>query len=519
VTASISPSLTYVPSTPNSVTLAFNANNTGNVSDSYTASITGTTGAVTATLGNAGSPFIIPALGGAQLPLNATLTSGSSGTVTVTITSTSSSSVTAQSTVTIQVGTPNSCDVNHDNQVNVQDVQIMIDEALGLNQPANDLDADGVVNVVDVQIDLNAALKLPCFTGTTGTMSFQSSMKPARTAAPSARAGVSPGGVTPAYGVLDLGTLGGDATVAYGLNNLGQVAGSSDTGKFAGAASRCPRCPISHAFLWEAGRMTDLGLAARGGEAGSSAYTINDAREAAGTFLAPDGLATSFVYENGAIMPFDGVPLARIHGLNNTGQMAGEFTPAGAAAVHAFLWSAGALNDLGTLGGNWSQAYALNDSGQVAGSARLAGDSAMRAFLYDGMGLRDLGTLGGKDSAAYGINGSGQVVGESMTAGGIEHAFLHSGGSMVDLGTLGGASSHANGINNAGMVVGWSLTASGERHAFLWLSGRMVDLNSFANLGTAVWLEEAAAVNDLGQIVANGNNGHAYFIALPMQLQ
>jgi hypothetical protein len=47
----------------------------------------------------------------------------------------------------------------------------------------------------------------------------------------------------------------------------------------------------------------------------------------------------------------------------------------------------------------------------------------------------------------------------------------------------------------------------------------MVDLNSFAAPAPGVWLEEATAVNDVGQIVANASNGHAYLITLPLQLQ
>jgi probable HAF family extracellular repeat protein len=89
---------------------------------------------------------------------------------------------------------------------------------------------------------------------------------------------------------------------------------------------------------------------------------------------------------------------------------------------------------------------------------------------------------------------------------------------MTDLGTLGGAESEAQGINASGWVIGWSRTAGGQQHAFLWSSGRMVDLNSFAAPAPGVWLEEATAVNDVGQIVANASNGHAYLIALPLQL-
>jgi probable HAF family extracellular repeat protein len=115
------------------------------------------------------------------------------------------------------------------------------------------------------------------------------------------------------------------------------------------------------------------------------------------------------------------------------------------------------------------------------------------------------------------MNSAGQVVGESEVAGsGDRHAFYYSAGVMTDLGTLGGSESQADGINAGGLTVGWSRTASGARHAVLWDSGRMVDLNSLVNIGAGVWLEEATATNGVGQIVANGSNGRAYLIALPL---
>jgi hypothetical protein len=56
------------------------------------------------------------------------------------------------------------CDINADGSTNVADVQMMINEALGLAPPVNDLNHDGVVNVVDVQIVISAALGLGCAT-------------------------------------------------------------------------------------------------------------------------------------------------------------------------------------------------------------------------------------------------------------------------------------------------------------------------------------------------------------------
>ncbi|HYW72160.1 MAG TPA: hypothetical protein VE961_14085, partial [Pyrinomonadaceae bacterium] len=82
--------------------------NTGNVSDSYTAAITGTTGGITATLvspnGQSGQSiphFSLSALNAAQFPLNATASGNSGGSVTVKVTSLSDSTI--SSTVTVPI--------------------------------------------------------------------------------------------------------------------------------------------------------------------------------------------------------------------------------------------------------------------------------------------------------------------------------------------------------------------------------------------------------------------------------
>ena len=54
------------------------------------------------------------------------------------------------------------CDVNGDGQVTVADVQVIINEALGVIPAVHDLNHDGVVNVADVQKEINAALGLGC---------------------------------------------------------------------------------------------------------------------------------------------------------------------------------------------------------------------------------------------------------------------------------------------------------------------------------------------------------------------
>src|SRR5439155_18612513 len=113
----------------------------------------------------------------------------------------------------------------------------------------------------------------------------------------------------------------------------------------------------------------------------------------------------------------------------------------GYAVSHAFLWQAGVMTDLGTLGGLNSVAYGINHLGQVVGSAETAAGET-HAFLWDReRGMRDLGVLAGDGSAATGINDAGQVVGNATTGDllpsgdPVFHAVLwDAGGQIHDLG-------------------------------------------------------------------------------------
>jgi len=67
---------------------------------------------------------------------------------------------------------PGSCDVNQDGSIDVSDVQLTINEALGESPAVNDQNGDGVVNVVDTQIDTNAVLGLGCSATTAGGSSL-----------------------------------------------------------------------------------------------------------------------------------------------------------------------------------------------------------------------------------------------------------------------------------------------------------------------------------------------------------
>jgi len=85
--------------------------------------------------------------------------------------------------------------------------------------------------------------------------------------------------------------------------------------------------------------------------------------------------------------------------------------------------------------------------------------------------MQDLGTLGGAWSQAYVINSNGQVVGQAATAEGSGHAFLYN-GQMEDLNDLieqdsGWTLNEADGINDLGQIVCSGINSSGQSDLFL----------------------------------------------------
>jgi probable HAF family extracellular repeat protein len=205
-------------------------------------------------------------------------------------------------------------------------------------------------------------------------------------------------------------------------------------------------------------------------------------------------------------------------GLNDAGQVVGESRTANANnGTHPFLWdSSTGMQDLGTLGGSYpnSAAYAINSQGMVAGQA-VTGPGVLHAFFYRNGTKTDLGQLPGVysmyNSAAYSLNDAGQVVGyANFVAVPYEYAFLwDSQNGIQNLGALGGEFSYAYGINASGQVVGDADVTEDDsvRHAFVWdRQNGMQDLNSLIPPTSGLELNQARAINDVGQIVGYANN-------------
>ena len=214
---------------------------------------------------------------------------------------------------------------------------------------------------------------------------------------------------------------------------------------------------------------------------------------------------------------------SQANGINNLGQVVGQSATA-TGDRRAFRTAPNspinpATDDLGTLNNNnylsSSQANSINNFGQVVGgSTPPNGDprqvNAFRTAPNSPINpaTDDLGSFGRGGGAASSINNKGQVVVTSTVGNGPENAFRSAPNGPINpatdnLGFLGGFISSANGINNKGQVVGSSQTASGDTYAFRTAPNSPIN-PSTDDLGTLGGMfSSATGINKSGQVVGS----------------
>lgn len=330
--------------------------------------------------------------------------------------------------------------------------------------------------------------------------------------------------------LTNLGALpGASNSAAYGINDKGLVAGLSETGSTDPATGY----PEYHAVVWRDRAIRDLGTL---GGAVSQAFALNDCGQVVGVaendepdqYAAGLGPATTwnwpvtnqlraFLWEGGALEELGtlGGDDAAAYFINRAGQVAGiSYTNTTANATTGlptqdpFLWDpiSHKMTDLGTLGGTHGVVYGLNNRGQIVGNSNLAGDQTFHGFFWDRGVMRDVGTLGGDISGALWLNDAGDVVGTSYLTGNQNvRAYLWRDGRMRDLGTLKGDTDSAGiSINAEGTIVGQSFTSTTYRAFVRREGGPMVDLNALVEPPSDLHLSYAFDISDRGEIYAYG---------------
>lgn len=296
--------------------------------------------------------------------------------------------------------------------------------------------------------------------------------------------------------------IGAADSAAYDVNNLGQVVGYMAAGD------------NYHAFLYDGAGVTDLGTLGNGG---SYAARLNESGTVVGTSYADDR-GYAFMYAAGVMTALPMGAGSSANAINNAGVIAGTLPGTdsmGDYQPHAYTYAGGVVTDLGTLPGAYSTyGNAINDAGQVAGTIEVDGppNRPTNPFFYSDGVMQDIGNLGGIFSNAWAMNDHGDVVG-SAGAPYIDgnlypfHAFLYNAGGLHDLGAMAaGGNSSAYGINELGQVVGFTDTDAGPK-TYLYSDGTMVLLDSLIDPASGWTITDANAINDFQQIAGRACKG------------
>ena len=336
---------------------------------------------------------------------------------------------------------------------------------------------------------------------------------------------------TSRYVITDIGANFTNS-YAYGLNNQGQVIGGG-SGDAQSNSAPVPAFPMT--FVYANGKVTNLNA--------PILKALNDNGQIVGdSGQYQNGAITPITGRVSGTA--NTVATLQATAINNAGRIAGSFlvgTQGATQVHHAAVYVNGQLTDLGTLGESpstvagqspiSSYASGLNNAGQVVGisatGALQSGSVPVRhAFVWQNDKLSDLGTLGGNFSEASAINNNGLIVG-ACTLPDVKsaHIVMWQNGNIRDIDPSGLALSAAS-VNDAGQIVGTRRTSASTGapasaasvpayHAYVYQRGQFTDLNTVIPANSGWELTSATAINNKGQICGTGSfkgASHAFLL-------
>jgi probable HAF family extracellular repeat protein len=278
-------------------------------------------------------------------------------------------------------------------------------------------------------------------------------------------------------------------------------------------------CPTGYAepFLWtpETG-LIELPLPPDSYEAGAA--DINEQGQIVGWMTHNQLGYRGFLYDNGEytilhpVMPDAGWSGASA--INNNGTVAGyRSVGEGVNPYNAYIWSIeDGFRDLGLMD-PYSRAIDISDGGTVLGWTGLPGWGV--AFVWEDGHSHVLGPIpGGVTSTPGALNEDRRVVGcgwveEPRSVDGVGKAYMWANHLWTIFDPLPACDScGAWGINDVAQAVGFCTAADGRAGelAALWHGGFPYDLNALAELQPGFTIQRANAINNGGQIVADGHS-------------
>jgi len=309
------------------------------------------------------------------------------------------------------------------------------------------------------------------------------------------------------YVITDLGDMGGPqgSSGASAINNKGQIVGS-----FAKEEGDSPYWP----FLWEQGRMRQIGP----GQGVAQAINIK------GDVVGVANNYHAFLYRGGRIIDLGtlGGERSEAKAINAAGQITG-WSDEKSDSTSNFLWEQGRMRKFG-------DAKRINDRGDVAGS------DGKGAFVIKNGQKRHLKSLPGyRTGEIRALNNNGEFVGDANAGDkpksngdiyddAIPRAVLWRDGRMIDLCRANHIykNGSASGINDLGQIVGSACSlkilddeGNPVNHAVLWQGGKMYSLLGLVDNNAGWTLFDGTGINNRGQIVGTGEHHgktHAFLL-------
>ena len=189
--------------------------------------------------------------------------------------------------------------------------------------------------------------------------------------------------------------------------------------------------------------------------------------------------------------------------------------------------------DLGTLGGDTSQAADLNKAGAVTGISDLAENDGSRAFLWQNESLEPLHAVVGSHTEGYAVNDSGVVAGAEISGKGATEQtapVLWLNGTYTPLPAGDADQASVRDINDNGIAAGQTIEEN-DNHILIWenktikstipVNGGLARVNALNNelqivglvhsaSGSSAFLWQDGEFEDLGTL--GGTNSIAYDI-------
>jgi RHS repeat-associated protein len=320
----------------------------------------------------------------------------------------------------------------------------------------------------------------------------------------------------------DIGHIGGFAAYAEDINSRGDIVG------YAPISSG-----LNHAFLWyRSPTMVDIGIEP-GFPSESKASAINDAGTIAGSLKFPEG-SHAFRYTSAGLEDLglggDGTTVTDTYGvdysgsyaydINDSGQLAGDLTNAG--EFHGFRYTPGiGFEDIGSLGGNRTQATAIDASGRVVGNSKLPSSPDFgyqrlgHAVLFDDEhGLVDLNTYA-DSTLGFELVRASDIAGDFIVGGGMQQGSIRPFRLELSTGVLEaipyrlGGSMYVTSVNRFGDMAGYGYTdpsdSSPYQTAFVYTEQLgFKRLNELIDPADGWNLELATAISDDREVVGWG---------------